>query len=84
MATLVIKNLPDALHRKLKERAKRNHRSLTKEAVALIEAVVDDNAVSPEATNAAALSAVIAAGEELARQGVDVQAWADRSREVWR
>lgn len=84
MATLVIKNLPDALHRKLTERAKRNHRSLTKEAVALIEAAVDDGTASPDATRAAALAAVIAAGEELARQGVDVQAWAGDSREVWR
>jgi plasmid stability protein len=85
MATLVIKNLPEPLHRKLKERAERNHRSLTKEAVALIEAAVAGT--SPTTGTAAAqdaLSALIAAGEELARQGVDVRAWAQRSREVWR
>lgn len=85
MATLVIRNLPEPLHRKLKERAERNHRSLTKEAVALIEAAVAG--ASPTTGTAAAqdaLSALIAAGEELARQGVDVRAWAQRSREVWR
>ena len=37
MATLVIKNLPDELHAALKARAERHHRSLTKEAVTLIE-----------------------------------------------
>lgn len=37
MGTLVIKNLPDHLHARLKQRAQRNHRSVTKEAVSLIE-----------------------------------------------
>lgn len=37
MATLVIKNLPDDLHARLKEQAQRHRRSLTKEAVTLIE-----------------------------------------------
>jgi hypothetical protein len=37
MATLVIKNLPEELHAALKARAERNRRSLTKEAVTLIE-----------------------------------------------
>lgn len=37
MTTLVIKNFPEALHSRLKEQAQRNHRSLTKEAVHLIE-----------------------------------------------
>lgn len=37
MSTLVIKNLPDALHARLKEQAERNRRSVTKEAVTLIE-----------------------------------------------
>jgi plasmid stability protein len=38
MGTLVIKNLPDPLHARLKEQAERNRRSVTKEAVTLIEA----------------------------------------------
>jgi len=37
MSTLVIKNLPDPLHTKLREQAQRNRRSVTKEAVTLIE-----------------------------------------------
>lgn len=37
MAGLVIKDLPDELHRKLKAQAARHHRSMTKEAVALLE-----------------------------------------------
>lgn len=37
MATLVIKNLPDDLHARLKAQAERHRRSLTKEAITLIE-----------------------------------------------
>lgn len=37
MAALVIKNLPDAIHRRLKEQAERHHRSMTKEAIAQLE-----------------------------------------------
>ncbi|MGH8595448.1 MAG: FitA-like ribbon-helix-helix domain-containing protein [Gammaproteobacteria bacterium] len=37
MGTLVIRNLPDDLHERLKAQAKRNRRSLNNEAVALIE-----------------------------------------------
>lgn len=37
MSTLVIKNLPDQLHEQLKRQAQRNHRSVTKEVVNLIE-----------------------------------------------
>jgi hypothetical protein len=37
MSTLVIKNLPDDLHARLRDQAERNRRSVTKEAVTLIE-----------------------------------------------
>lgn len=37
MSTLVIKSLPEPLYERLKEQARRNHRSLTKEAIALLE-----------------------------------------------
>ena len=37
MSALVIKNLPNHLHAQLKQQAQRNHRSLTKEAILLIE-----------------------------------------------
>jgi plasmid stability protein len=37
MSTLVVKNLPEELHEKLRRQAKRNHRSINKEAVAVLE-----------------------------------------------
>lgn len=40
MNTLVIKNLPERLHEKLRQQARANRRSVTKEAICLIEAGV--------------------------------------------
>ncbi|MDN5864432.1 MAG: hypothetical protein L0I62_04360 [Gammaproteobacteria bacterium] len=40
MSTLVIKNMPEPLHHKLREQAARNHRSVTKEAITIIESGV--------------------------------------------
>lgn len=37
MTTLVVKNLPDALHQRLRDQAQRNHRSITKEAIVILE-----------------------------------------------
>jgi plasmid stability protein len=37
MPGFVIKQLPEELHRKLKEQATRHHRSMTKEVLALLE-----------------------------------------------
>ena len=37
MPGLLIRNLPDELHRKLRERAAKNRRSMTKEALVLLE-----------------------------------------------
>ncbi len=44
MSALVIKNLPDHLHAQLKQQAQRNHRSLTKEAIQLLETGLAANA----------------------------------------
>ena len=41
MGTLVIKNFPEHLHAKLKARAISQHRSMTREAIALIEASLE-------------------------------------------
>ncbi len=83
MTTLVIKNLPQLLHIKLKERAKRNHRSLTKETIALIERAVELPAI--DVKNAKdPLTALFAAGDVMALQGVNFQDWAVNSRDVWR
>lgn len=38
MSTIVVKNFPDELHGRLKQRAERNRRSMTKEVVHLIAA----------------------------------------------
>jgi hypothetical protein len=37
VSTLVIKNLPDDVHARLREQAERNRRSVTNEAITLIE-----------------------------------------------
>lgn len=49
MATLTLKNLPDHLHRELKQQAAANHRSLNSEVIASLEAVVRSRPVDPEA-----------------------------------
>lgn len=41
MAALVIKNLPENLHRRLKEEAARNRRSMTQHAVLLLEQALE-------------------------------------------
>ena len=37
MPTLVVKNLPEPLHELLKAQAQQHHRSITKEAISLLE-----------------------------------------------
>lgn len=64
MSTIVIKNLPDALHLKLKERSKRHHRSVTKEVIALIEKAVADTSLSTN--DIGPLAAIFAAGDQMA------------------
>lgn len=43
MAALVIRNLPEELHAKLKARAVRHHRSMNREAIALLEEALSEN-----------------------------------------
>lgn len=40
MGSLMIRDLPDDLHRKLKMRAKKHHRSMNREAIAILQAVL--------------------------------------------
>ena len=40
MPGLLLKDFPDALHRKLTARAARNHRSMAREALAILESVL--------------------------------------------
>ena len=42
MPSLLTRDLPDDLHQKLKERAARNSRSLAKETLVILEAVLRD------------------------------------------
>jgi plasmid stability protein len=49
VATLTIKNLPDALYKRLKARAAEHRRSINSEAILAVErAVTDSGAVEPE------------------------------------
>ncbi len=47
MPGLLIKDFPTVLHDRLKSRAKRNHRSLTKEATAILETALVSEAHRP-------------------------------------
>lgn len=47
MPGLLIKNLPEPLHRKLKERAARNRRSMTNEALYLLEMILEQEPIKP-------------------------------------
>ena len=47
MPTIVVKNVPEELHARLKARAERNHRSVTKELLTLIESGTAARRVAP-------------------------------------
>ena len=40
MAALLIKNLPPGIHAKLRSRAERNHRSMNREAISILESTL--------------------------------------------
>ena len=54
MTTLTLKNIPDDLHERLRERAARHHRSLNGEVLACLRAVLVSERVDPEALLAVA------------------------------
>jgi plasmid stability protein len=76
MATLNIKNLPDALHRRLKERARRQHRSVAQEVTHILTQALEE----PEPLSILELQGL---GRELWR-GVDASAHVEAERESWR
>ncbi|MBM4352777.1 MAG: Arc family DNA-binding protein [Deltaproteobacteria bacterium] len=47
MAGLLVKDLPDHLHVRLKERAASNRRSLSAELIMILEQVLDDRSSGP-------------------------------------
>lgn len=49
MSTITLKNIPDDLHQRLKDRAERHHRSLNSEIIACLEGVLRSEPVDPRA-----------------------------------
>ena len=76
MATLNVKNLPDALYRKLKARAKRERRSVAQEVTILLS-----QALEPPA--ALSILELRGLGKELWR-GVDASSHVASERTAWR
>lgn len=56
MAAVTVKDLPEKLHRQLKARALRHHRSLNSEIIALLEAAIAPQKIDPDALLARAAS----------------------------
>jgi plasmid stability protein len=76
MATLNVKNLPDALYRKLKARAKRERRSVAQEVTVLL-------AQALEPAEALSILELRGLGKELWR-GVDGGSHVASERTAWR
>jgi plasmid stability protein len=75
MATLNIKNLPDALYKKLQARARRQHRSVAQEVIHLLSEAV-------EPTRHGSILKLRGLGKELWR-GIDATAHVERERRSW-
>ncbi|MFN2433115.1 MAG: Arc family DNA-binding protein [Gemmatimonadota bacterium] len=75
MATLNIKNFPDALYRKLQRRAKAQRRSMAQEVIA----IVSEATGRPEPLSILELQGL---GKEIWR-GVDPAAYVDEERRSW-
>ena len=75
MATLNIKNLPDALYRKLQARAKRDRRSVAQEVTHLLSEAL-------EARKALSILELQGLGKEL-WQGLDAAKHVQRERASW-
>jgi plasmid stability protein len=75
MATLNVKNLPDALYKKLQARAKRERRSVAQEVAQLLSEVLD----SPKRLSIIDLKGL---GKEHWR-GVDAAQHVDKERTSW-
>ena len=75
MATLNVKNLPDALYRKLKARAKRERRSVAQEVTQILTEVLE----TPKRLSILELRGL---GKEY-WQGEDAAAHVERERATW-
>ncbi len=75
VATLNVKNLPDALYEKLKARAKRQRRSVAQEVAVLLSTALE----TPEALSILDLQGL---GKDL-RDGVDTAVHVEVERAAW-
>ena len=75
MATLNIKNLPDALYRRLQARAKRERRSVAQEVTHLLSEVL-------ETREPLSILELQGLGKELWRE-VEAAAYVERERAAW-
>lgn len=75
MATLNIKNLPDALYKKLRARAKRERRSVAQEVIQILTQATEE----PAPLSILALKGL---GKEVWR-GVDAAAYVEQERRTW-
>ncbi len=49
MATITLKNIPELLYQRLKQRAEKNQRSLNSEVIICLEMALENNHVNPKA-----------------------------------
>lgn len=77
MPSVTLKDIPKRLHRQLRERAERNRRSLSQEAIACLEQVVAADPVDVDALLAKA-RALRARVKPVSAQEIDD--WIDRGR----
>lgn len=75
MATLNIKNFPAGLYRRLKERARREHRSISQEVTRIVERALDEEVPL-------SILEIEGLGEEI-WQGRDAAAYVDAERRSW-
>ena len=75
MATLNVKNVPDALYKKLQARARRQHRSVAQEVVHLLQEAIEQPAPH-------SILELRGLGKELWR-GVDARKHVERERRAW-
>ena len=75
MATLNVKNLPDALYRRLQARARRDHRSVAQEVTHLLSEAL-------ESSKPLSILELRGLGKEL-WEGVDAAAHVKRERASW-
>lgn len=77
MPSLTLKDIPKRLHQQLRERAERNRRSLSQEAIACLEQIIAIKPVDPDAL-LAKIRALRAGIEPVPHHEID--AWINRGR----